>query len=129
MGFFSLAISKEQAKDTGMAMVLILLLAGLFTDQILWYKLAIPALLLAMTWPMAYFPVAVVWLGMSQAVGSVMSRVILSLVYFLLVVPTGLYRRMRGKDPMQLRGLGKGEASVMKTRNHTFSAEELEHPY
>ena len=56
---FPTAISKEQAKDTGMAMTLILLLTGLISGNVLFYKLAIPVLVLDMIAPMVFCPVAV----------------------------------------------------------------------
>ena len=64
--FFSRVVSKKQASDTGMAIVLILLLIGMFTQNDFYYKLAIPVLIMNMTFPMFYYPFAIVWLGFSD---------------------------------------------------------------
>lgn len=127
--YFPTQISSKQARDTGMAVVLVLLLIGFFSSTVLYYKIAIPVLIVNMTWPMAFYPIAVVWLGFSHALGTVMSKIILTIIYLVLVLPVGLFRRLIGKDPLLLRRFGDGEQSAMKTRNHTFTAEELEHPY
>ncbi len=127
--YFPTQISSKQARDTGMAVVLVLLLIGFFSDTVLYYKIAIPVLIINMTWPMSFYPIAVVWLGFSHVLGTVMSKIILTVIYLVLVLPVGLFRRLLGKDPLILRRFGDGEQSAMKTRNHTFTAEELEHPY
>lgn len=127
--FFPTKISKEQAKDTGMAMVLICLLVGFFSHNDLYFKLAIPVLVLAMVAPKAYYPVAVVWLGLSHLLGTVVSRILLTVVFFVLVLPVGLLRRLLAKDPLQLKKFGKGKESVMKIRDHLYVPPDVEKPY
>jgi hypothetical protein len=129
LGFFSLDISAKQNTDTGMAMVLILLLVGFFTGQILFYKLAIPVLLINMVYPKIFYPIAVFWLGMSALLGTIMSAIILSVVFMILVVPIGLFRRLLGKDAMQLKKFNETSDSVFLIRNHTYTAQDLENPF
>ena len=43
------------------------------------------------------------WMGMAEAMGFVTTRVILGLVFFLLVTPLGLVRRLSGGDPLGRR--------------------------
>lgn len=126
---FNAKISKDQCKDTGMAAVLILLLIGYYTKNPSYYHLAIIALLVNMIVARAYYPVAILWLGLSNMLGAVMSKVILTIVFFLLVVPVGFVRKVLGKDPMLLKLWKRGRQSVMKVRNHTFTAKDLEKPY
>lgn len=129
LGFFPTDISVKQNTDTGMAMVLILLLAGFFTGQVLLYKLAIPVLVVNMIYPKIFYPVAILWLGLSALLGTVMSAIILSVVYMVLVVPIGLFRRMIGKDALQLSKFNKTRDSVFSVRNHTYTAQDLENPF
>ncbi|RMG21417.1 MAG: hypothetical protein D6730_18300 [Bacteroidetes bacterium] len=126
---FPTNISRDQARDTGMAMVLILLLVGLFTAQPLYYKLAIPVLLINMIYPMFFYPIAILWFGLSHLMGSVMSKVLLTILFAVLVVPLGLLRRLMGKDAMQLKRFGGQDATAMKVRNYTFVASDLEKPF
>lgn len=128
-GYFPRTISTKQATDTGMAAVLLLLLIGLFSDNNLYYKIAIPVLIMNMTFPMFYYPFAIIWLGLSQLLGTFVSKIILSIIYFILVIPVGVFRRLLGKDSLQLSEFKKGNKSVMQTRNHTFVSEDIENPY
>jgi hypothetical protein len=126
---FPTNISKKEASDTGMAMVLILLLVGYFTGNTLLYKLAIPVLVLNMIWPMLFYPVAVVWLGFSHLLGGVMSKILLTVVFSLVVVPIGLLRQMMGKDSMRLKSWKSGTGSVMQVRNKIFQPKDLSDPF
>ena len=100
--YFPKTISTKQASDTGMAAVLLLLLIGLFTHNNLYYKIAIPVLVINMTFPMFYYPFAIVWLGFSQLLGTIVSKIILTIIYFILVVSIAVIRRLLGKDSLQL---------------------------
>ncbi|HEY1404287.1 MAG TPA: SxtJ family membrane protein [Pyrinomonadaceae bacterium] len=44
------------------------------------------------------------WMGMAEGMGFVMTRVILGVVFFLVVTPIGLLRRLFGGDPLNRRG-------------------------
>jgi hypothetical protein len=48
-------------------------------------------------------PAYLVWMGLAFAMGFVMTRVILTLVFVLLVIPIGLILRAVGKDVLDLR--------------------------
>ncbi len=118
--YFPKTISTKQASDTGMAIVLILLIIGLFTGNNLYYKIGIAVLVINMIYPLIYYPFAVFWLGFSTLLGTVVSKILLSIVYVVFVIPMGLFRRMLGKDSLQLKSFKKGSGSVMKTRKSTF---------
>jgi hypothetical protein len=61
--------------------------------------------------------------------GAVMSKVLLTAVFFLVVTPIGVVRRLMGKDPMRLRAFKAGDGSAMRTRNQTFTAGDIDKPY
>lgn len=128
-GFFPIVISKKQATDTGMAFVLILLIIGLFTQNDFYYKLSIPVLIIAMTFPMIYYPLAVIWLGFSQLLGAIVSKIVLTIIYIIVVLPMALFRKLLGKDSLQLSNFKKDKSSVMITRNHDFTSKDIENPY
>ncbi len=128
-GPFPATITNDQAKDTGMAMVLICLFVAFFADVRFCYGLAIVLLLVNMIWPGAFRPVAGIWLGFSHLLGSVMSRVILGVIFLVLVLPVGLIRRAMGKDSMRLKMWKKDGSSVFRTRDHEFTSEDIQHPY
>lgn len=127
--FFPKSITKKQASDSGMAIVLILLLIGLFTGNDLYYKISIPVLIINMIHPMFYYYFAILWLGLSQIIGTVVSKILLSIVFILVVLPVALIRKLMGKDSLQLKKFKKSGSSVMKTRNHIFTSDDIIHPY
>lgn len=123
-------ITRDQARDTGMAMVLLLLFALYKWGRSEFLIAAIVVHLVNMVVPQVFSrPLAVVWLGLAHAIGAVMSRVMLFLVYALVVTPVGVIRRMLGHDSLRLRAFKSGDESVMVTRNHTFTAADVEKPF
>jgi len=120
---------RDQSRDTGLAMVLLLLLAHATWRRDGLATAALVVLVVAMTVPLVFRPLAVVWFGLSHVLGAVMSRVLLTLVFFLIVTPVGLIRRLLGHDSLRLRAFKASDASAMRIRNHVFSGPDLEKPY
>jgi hypothetical protein len=122
-------ITRDQSRDTGMAMVLLLLLALLKWGR---NELLIAALIVHvvnMIVPQVFRPVAIAWFGLAHLLGAVASRVLMFVVFALVVTPIGLLRRALRKDSLRLRAFRSGDESVMVVRNHTFTAGDLEKPY
>jgi hypothetical protein len=127
--FLKQPISKDQSKDTGMAMVLLLLLASAAFKRQAFITVAMIALVVDMTVPRLYRPVAVLWLGLSHLLGTVVSKILLTLVFFGVVTPAGLARKLLGIDSLKLKDFKSGDSSVMVVRNHTFTGKDIEKPY
>jgi uncharacterized membrane protein YgdD (TMEM256/DUF423 family) len=121
--------TKEQAKDTGMALVLLLLLLALILRVHVLLPIAVGVLVLAMTVPNIFRPAASLWFGGSELLGTLFSRVFLTITFFVIITPIGLVRRLLGKDNLLLRDFKSSEKSVMKVRNYTFTGSDLENPY
>jgi len=119
----------EKCKDSGLALVLISLICYQVWELPVFVLAAIVFLLLSMTVPIVFQPFAIFWFGLSSMLGAVVSRIILTVLFFALVFPVGLVRRAIGKDPMQIRCWRQGRQSVFRVRNHRFDAKDLDHPY
>jgi hypothetical protein len=119
----------EQAKDTGLAMVLICLLLGYWGKFPRFLPVSLVLLILTMAWPNAFRPLAVLWFGLSHLLSSVVSRVILTVVFFLIVTPIGLIRRMMGADALQLKKWKQGQDSVFVVREGPVQGKDLANPY
>ena len=126
---FPKSISKKEASDTGMAMTLICLLLGLYFKKNIYYDIAIGVLVMNMAFPMFYYPFAMVWLGLTNLLGVVVSRILLSVVYLFFLMPVGVIRRMMGKDSLNLTGFKKGKESVMINRDIEFTANDIKNPF
>jgi hypothetical protein len=123
------AATKEQSKDTGMALVLICLLL-LLRGRVGFLYAALVLQVINMTAPQLFRPAAAVWFALSHLLGSVMSRILLTAVFFVIVTPLGWFRRVVLRtDTLQLNGFKQSRESVMHTRNHTFTAKDIEHPF
>jgi hypothetical protein len=121
--------TKEQAKDTGMALVLVFLFLWLYRRSDVYIGAAFAIHLVNMVVPQVFRPVAVVWFGLSHVIGTVASRVILAVIFFGVVTPIAVWRRAFGADSLKLKAFKAGSGSVMKERNHTFVGSDLEQPY
>lgn len=126
---FWLSATRAQARDTGLALVLICLLVAWFAGRRDFLGYGIALLVLDMTWPSAFKPAARLWFGLSHILGTVMSKILLAVVFFTVLTPVGLLRRVMGKDPMQTRGFKKDATSVFRVRDHQFSSKDIETPY
>ncbi len=128
-GIIPKSVTTKECGDTGMAMVLICLLAGWFSGVREWFLAAIILLVINMTWPRIYALVAKGWLGFSHLLGTFMSKIILTAVFFMVVTPLALLRRVLGHDPMRLKQWKNGTESVFEIRDHQFTPEEIERPF
>jgi hypothetical protein len=124
-----MTITRDQSRDTGMAMVLLLLWALYEWGRTELLIAAIVVHVVNMIVPQVFRWVAIVWFGLAHTLGAVASRVLMFVVFALVVTPVGLVRRLLGKDSLRLRAFRAGDESVMVVRNHTFTAGDLEKPY
>uniref|UniRef100_A0A7C5AMD3 SxtJ n=1 Tax=Desulfobacca acetoxidans TaxID=60893 RepID=A0A7C5AMD3_9BACT len=121
--------SPEQARDTGMALTLLCLLGVYFWEVQTLVPAALVILGLTMVWPRAFRPLAGLWFGFSHLLGTIMSRVILTVLFFGLVTPIGLLRRALGADVLQLKKWKKGQESVFQVRGQLVTPKDLQAPY
>jgi len=122
-------VTTAQSRDTGMAMVLLFLILAVFRKREGYLFVAIAMHVTNMIVPQIYRPIAVVWLGIADLLGAVVSRILLSIVFFAVVTPIAHLRRLLGKDSLKLRAFKASRESVMVERNHVFVGQDLERPY
>jgi len=122
-------VDRRQCRDTGMALVLICLLITFFSHNNHFVTLAIFFLLVNMTFPGIYTPFARLWFGLSILMGTAVSKVVLSVIFFMIVTPVGLIRSMTGSDAMKLKKWKNGTSSVFNERNYLFRPEDIERPF
>ncbi|MBL4657985.1 MAG: hypothetical protein JKX73_08295 [Flavobacteriales bacterium] len=66
------------------------------------------------------------WYKLSEVMGFVMSRVILSIVFFLFLFPIAVLYRLFNQDTLNLKNKGNSTYTV---RNHTYTNSDLENPW
>lgn len=82
-------------------------------------------LLASLLMPKLYAPFAWLWFWMGKALGIVMSKVVLSLIFFLIVTPVGMMRRALGKDNLHI-GHSKRQKNFFEKQKHTYIPEDME---
>ena len=122
-------ISREQAKDTGMAIVLICMLVFYFYRFENFLTLSIALLIINMTVPKIYKPLAKLWFWFSNVIGFIMSNLVLTMLFLTLVTPIGVLRRITGSDSLQIKKWKKGKSSVFQIRDHTYQQKDIANPY
>ena len=125
----ALKVSDIQIRETGILFGVISVFLGLYTTHQFWYILAVGILLVTLLIPILLKPLALLWFGFSKALGWVTSRIVLLVIFWGLVTPMGLIRKMMGKDSMRLRQFKKGGKSAFTERNHAFTASDLKYPF
>lgn len=68
--------------------------------------------------------VAMAWMKLSEVLGAIMPKIILSIVFFLFLFPVAMLMRLFSKT--NLLQLKKEKDSYYFTRNHTYTAKDLE---
>lgn len=116
-------------KDTGLVVVLVLLLIAYWSEKSLFILFAIGVLVVSMTIPVILKPLAVAWHYLSSFIGNVMNRIVLAVVFWGVLMPVGFTRRCLGYDPMKRKKWKNGRLSVFSKRDYTFKSDDLTTPY
>ena len=129
MRIHSTVITRQQCIEFGQVAVLAAIVAALYDRNFHWVSLALVVIAITILLPRLFYPLAWVWFGFSKILGEINIRVLLTLVFVLVVLPVGLWRKLRGRDSLQLRRFKKDDASVMIVRDHLYTKEELRHTF
>lgn len=121
--------TQTYCKDTGLIIVLALLLTTYWKNTLALILPAAGILIAAMTIPIIFAPLAVIWYYFSLFLGKITNRIVLAFIFFVIVLPVSLIRRCVGFDPIMHKKWKKGSDSVFLIRNHTFVAKDLTTPF
>jgi hypothetical protein len=122
-------LNSHQLYGSGLAAILICLLGYVFSGIDTWVYVAIGAVLLLMIWPEPFRYFGMAWFGLGELLGFFVSRVLLTIIYGLLVIPIGMLVRKRLRRNMQLSLFKTGEGSAFTSRNHLFTEKDFEKPF
>lgn len=122
-------VSSRQQAETGILLGIGLCMLSLYTRQTDWVIAAIGVFVLVLAAPGLFKPLSLVWFGFSKLLGKLTSGILLCLIFYLLVSPMGLIRRVLGKDPLKIRLFKRTRASAFVVRNYQFSSSDLKLPF
>lgn len=123
------SFSKKEHSDSGLALLLLTLVVGLWFTQSLTIRIAIAEVLILLIAPIMIYPFTFVWLNISELLGQLMSKIILTAIFFIFVWPVAFIRKVMNKDTLRLRDFKKDTVSVFTGRNHTYSKTDFTTPY
>ena len=122
-------ISKEQTKEFGMLTVVVMsFLAFYFRQNNLSVIIFILALL-TLSFPVIFYPFALVWFGLSKVMGKISTGILLSVIFVLIVIPAGLIRRLLHLDGLKIKQFKKTTDTVLVTREHIYVDSDLLHTF
>ncbi len=121
--------TQTYCKDTGLIIVLTLLLTACWKNNLALILPATGTLIAAMMIPMIFLPAAVIWYYFSFFLGEITNRIVLAFIFIAIITPVSLVRRCAGFDPMLRKKWKKGTDSVFFIRNHTVVAKDLTTPF
>ena len=122
-------ITTEKNKDVGLVLVLAFLICFLRFEDRVFVLLSLGAAIVSIVLPGMLKPISIFWYLLAEILGTVMSRVILTLVFFLIITPMGLLKRLVSRDRMLMERWKKGEESVFTVRDKSFSGADLKNPF
>jgi len=116
---------KRSPYESSLAVIaLLLLIQYFFLSEEGWFKVCILGFtfLILLSKPLARF-VATAWEYLTRAIGWVMSKILLSVVFFLILTPIALLYRFFSKKNTN------SASSYFIKRDHIFTAKDMESPW
>jgi hypothetical protein len=117
--------TRKQSVEFGQVAVLVCIVFALYLKDNHFTLAAFWTTLLTILLPGIFYPFAVIWFGLSNILSRISSFLILNILFFILVVPVGVVRKLLGKDSLRLKQFKKSRQSVMTERNHLYEAGDL----
>jgi len=135
-GLDNLNQDKKSLRKFGLVMTTALLVLGVLIffrsshpqrAYVLWAVASI-CLVVGVGLPAALRRFHTIWMAFSLSIGWIMSRLILTILFFLVITPTGLIMRAFGKDPM-MRKLEPNATTYWIKREKGFNPEQYERQF
>jgi hypothetical protein len=128
-------VDNKELRKFGLLFAAILLI--LFEGLLPWLKnkplplwplyVGAPIALLAVLWPAGLRPLYSAWMKFGMIAGAINTRIIMSIVFFVLVTPIAWVMRVLGRDPLARRL--EPEANSYRVPSEMQNKEQMEKPY
>ena len=67
------------------------------------------------------------WMKLADVIGLVNTKIILSVLFFLVLTPLALLNKLRNKDSLRIKA--QKRRSMFDTRDHLYTSKDLESPW
>jgi hypothetical protein len=122
-------VTRKQSGEFGQVAVLVCIILALYLKSNHFVKAAFWLMLVCILVPYFFYPFAVIWFGLSRVLNKISSFIILNLVFLILVIPIGIFRKIMGRDSLRIKQFKKDRESVMTVRNHLYEASDLKNTF
>ena len=116
-------MKNQKSLETVLVLVLAQIIIFLFTRHLLWLYTGVALGVLGLFIPFLVDKIHYAWMKLAHLLGYIMSRVILTLIFFLVLLPLTLLSRFSSRNAMELK---RKRTSTFKDRNYTYTRESLE---
>jgi hypothetical protein len=134
-----LEVNQSQMKDSGMAFALICFFLGILLHHNYWLLAGIALQLINMINSKFFRYPAVFWFSLANLLGFVTSKILLTLIFCIVILPIGTVRKLLAKtrknrndnklDSLKLLQWKLSDQSVFKTRDHIYTKQDIINPY
>jgi hypothetical protein len=102
----------------------------LYKFPLIWLTLPFTLLLLAIFSPHVFSPIRFFWFTLGEVLGAISSRIILTLTYFLVLIPVAILKRRNFQKRFHLNDFKECKKSILQFSNEKeFSKEDIIKPY
>src|ERR1035437_4333591 len=115
--------NKSKSLETLLVLVGALIVVFWISTKKIYLLVALIFILIGVISPFLSAKISWVWLKFAELIGGVMSKIILSVVYFVFLVPIALLYRLTKKNPLFLK---RQEGSYYISRNKQYSPKDIE---
>jgi polyferredoxin len=122
-------ITKKHCVEFGQVSTLVSIIFILYFKNNNYAIAAFVLLLITIVAPIILYPFAFLWFALSELLSKVSPVIILGVLFFLIVVPVGLLRKLFGKDSLRLKQFKKDKTSLLIERNHSYTDSDLLHTF
>ena len=115
--------NKEKSLETLLVLTGALIVVYWNSPKKIYLLIALLFVLIGIVSPFLSSKISWLWQKFAELIGSVMSKVILSVVYFVFLVPIALVYRLTQKNPLFLK---RKEGTYYNIRNKQYAPEDIE---
>ena len=116
-------MKKEETLKAHLMIVAGLLIFFLITKNPLFAYISLGLSLVSLFIPPVGMWIAIGWTKLTELLGAINSRILLSLIFFLVLLPVAFISRLFRKDAMQIKRSATG--SLYSVRNHIYTGDDL----
>ena len=120
-----MAMKDDKLKSLETLLVLVGAMIVIFwiTQKKIFLLIALLIIVIGITSSFLTGKISWLWLQFSELLGAIMSKVILTIVYFVFLVPVALFYRLSKKDALSLK---RKDHSYYINRDHQYSPKDIE---